>query len=105
MRKILPAFKRVHAKLVALVQARTVQISTNVRQTLTTALLILLVQTLSLVSLANQSADILALPEKDQLVETRLTAKATDVHSRTSTNVRTTLTTVPRLKMGIMSCA
>jgi hypothetical protein len=108
VRKILPAFKRVHAKLVALVQARTVQISTNVRQTLTTALLILLVQTLSLVSLANQSADIRALPEflnkVSHIVETQLTAKGTDAHSRTSTNVRTTLTTVPRLRMGIMSC-
>ena len=84
MKKILPAFKLVHAKLVAPVQARTVQISTNVTQTLTTALQILLAQTLSLVSLANQSADILALQVKDQLAETRLTAKATDVHSRIS---------------------
>ena len=96
--------KYVLAKMVASVQARTVQISTNVTQTLTTALQILLAQTLSLVSLANQSADILALQVKDQLAETRLTAKATDVHSRTSTNVRTTLTTVPPLRAGIMSC-
>ena len=77
----------------------------NVKRTLTTALQILLVQILSLASLANQSADILALQVKDQLVETRLTAKATDVHSRTSTNVRTTLTTVPRLRTETMSCA
>ena len=77
----------------------------NVKRTLTTARQILLVQILSLVSLVNQSADILALPEKDQLVETRLTAKATDVHSRTSTNARTTHTTVPRLKTETMCTA
>ena len=97
--------KYVLAKMVAQVRAMTVQISMNAKRTLTTALQILLAQTLSLVSLANQSADILALPEKDQLVETRLTAKAMGVHSRTSTNVPTTLTTVLPLRAEIMSCA
>ena len=97
--------KRARANPVALAQARTVQTSMNAKQTLTTARQTLLVQIFWLVSLASRTADILALRAKDQLVETLLTATATGVHSRTSTNVPTTLTTVPRLRMGIMSCA
>ena len=97
--------KRARADPAAPVQARTVPTSMNAKQTLTTARQILLVPIFWMVSLASRTKDILALREKDPLVETRLTAKATDVHSRTSTNVQTTLTTVPRLRMGIMSCA
>ena len=97
--------KRARANPVALAQARTVQTSMNAKQTLTTVRPTLLVQIFWLVSLASQTADIPALREKDQLVETRLTAKAMGVHSKTSTNVRTTLTTAPRLRTGIMSCA
>ena len=97
--------KRARADPVAPVQARTVRISMNAKQTLTIARQILLVPIFWTVSLASRTTDILALREKDPLVETRLTAKATDVHSRTSTNARTTHTTVPRLRMGIMSCA
>ena len=36
VRKILPASKLAHAKMVALVQEKTAQISTNAKQTLTT---------------------------------------------------------------------
>ena len=97
--------KRARADPVAQVQAKTVRISMNAKQTLTTARRILCVPIFWMVSLANRTKDILALREKDPLVETRLTAKATDVHSRTSTNVRTTLTTVQRLRTEIMSCA
>ena len=77
----------------------------NAKQILTTARPTLFAQIFWLVSFASRSTvDILALQEKDQLVKTRLTAKATDVHSRTSTNVRTTLTTAQQLRTEIMSC-
>ena len=98
MRKILRALKRAHAELDAPVQAKTARISTNVTKALITAQPVLSVQILLLVSLAKPTADILASQEKDQLVETRIPARATDVHSRTSTNVQTRLTTVPQLK-------
>ena len=96
--------KHARAELVAPVQARTVQTSMNAKQALITARPTLLVQIFWLVSLASRTADILALQEKDQLVETRLTAKATDAHSRISTNVQTILTTALRLWTATTSC-